>query len=990
MCAKRWVLIPLAAVWLITVPVLASAQESGIAGVVKDTSGSVIPGVTVEASSPALIEKVRSVVTDTQGQYKIINLLPGTYTVTFSLTGFATVRRDGITLTADFTANVNADLRVGSIEETINVSGQSAVVDVQNVVQQRVMTADVIEAIPTGRLGATLGEIIPGMTATSSRSASAQDVGGLNGDNQQSLAIHGGRFADMNIQVDSLPTSALNGVQFGGITIDVGSIQEFNYEVGAISTELPNGGIMFNQILKEGGNDFKGFFFVSGSNGNLQNGNLDANLMARGLASVGALQKMWDLNPSMGGAIVQDKLWFFASGRYWGQDQTTAGMYFAKDAQAFIYAPDMSRQAYTNNWFTSYSLRPTWKATEKNKFLFWLVNQNHRCACYTIDSNFATPEAAFQNKAPVDNIINGTWTNPVSNHLLLEAGATHNRFDNPRLPEPGSTGLSVTESSTGLISRSAKSYNETNATVLAVRAALNYVTGSHAAKVGVTFKEGKRLSYLNVNGQVNLIALNGVPKSLMEYATPYVSQANLDAALGIFVQDVWTLRRLTLNLGLRYDHQAESDPAQNVPATLFVPARSYPAMDGVLNWNDLSPRFGAVYNLFGTGKTALKVTVNKYLAAESIEVANALNPVLASVNSVTRTWSDPSGTYNPFLDCDLTNPNANGGCGAISNKAFGSPNIVTHYDPAVISGWGKRGYNWETTVGVQQELLPNVALNATYFRRAYGNFTATVNQAVTPSNFSPYCVTAPADSRLAGGGGNSICGLYDVNPPQFGLVNSLITFASNYGDQWEHYNGVDVTVNARLSHGGIVQGGLNIGRDETNNCAVVLTNPQITNSDPFNTAATLARTQAYCDIKPPFQLQVKLSGSYPLPWWDVRAAAVFQTAPGPLVLGTQTVLNAQIAPSLGRNLSAGAGGTVAVDLVPPGTLYGERLYQLDARLTKTLRLGSKARVQGNFDAYNVLNANTILIQNNVYGPSWQNAQIILPGRLFKFSAQLNF
>src|SRR5580765_4822570 len=131
-------------------PLTAGAQ-SAIAGVVKDASGAVLPGVNVEASSPALIEKSRSVVTDAQGQYKIVDLRPGVYSVTFSLSGFATVQREGVELTANFTAAVNADLKVGAIEETVTVSGASPVVDVQNTQRRDVLTREVLDVLPTGR-----------------------------------------------------------------------------------------------------------------------------------------------------------------------------------------------------------------------------------------------------------------------------------------------------------------------------------------------------------------------------------------------------------------------------------------------------------------------------------------------------------------------------------------------------------------------------------------------------------------------------------------------------------------------------------------------------------------------------------------------------------------------------------------------------------------------------------------------------------------------
>src|SRR5713226_8094353 len=179
---------------LLLIPGMATAQQSAgaIAGVVKDSTGGVLPGVTVQVSSPALIEKVRTVITDGQGEYKIISLRPGAYEVTFSLSGFGTVKRSGVELTTAFTATINAEMKPGSLEESITISGASPLIDVQNTVQQRAVTADIIEALPAGRQFQGFAVLTPGVSRTG-----PQDVGGSSGDNFSTLAIHGSHAADM-------------------------------------------------------------------------------------------------------------------------------------------------------------------------------------------------------------------------------------------------------------------------------------------------------------------------------------------------------------------------------------------------------------------------------------------------------------------------------------------------------------------------------------------------------------------------------------------------------------------------------------------------------------------------------------------------------------------------------------------------------------------------------------------------------------------------
>ena len=173
--------------WMVIIPSAVYAQGS-IAGIVKDTSGAVLPGVTVEASSPALIEKTRAVVTDGTGQYKIVDLRPGTYSVTFTLPGFAVVKRDGIELTGAFTATVNADMKVGAVEETVTVTGETPIVDIQNTLKERSLAHDVIDAIPTGRLAQNLAVLLPGVTIQGRRPAQRHDAAGRRRQQRQ----HGG------------------------------------------------------------------------------------------------------------------------------------------------------------------------------------------------------------------------------------------------------------------------------------------------------------------------------------------------------------------------------------------------------------------------------------------------------------------------------------------------------------------------------------------------------------------------------------------------------------------------------------------------------------------------------------------------------------------------------------------------------------------------------------------------------------------------------
>jgi len=440
-----------------------TAQNTGIAGAVRDTSGGVVPGVTVEASSPVLIEKVRSVVTDERGLYSIVDLRPGLYTVTFTLPGFSTVKREGIELAGAFTVTVNAELRVGTVEETITVSGEAPAVDIRNVVQQRVLSHEVREALPTGRSLLAMSEIIPGITVTSGGRPSAHDVAGTS-DVRGSSSIHGGRPGDYIMQFDGAPiTIAGNGAQ-QAYQVNPGEVQEYVYELAALSAETLAGGIRANIIPKEGGNRYTGYFFTGYSNEHLQGNNLTPQLLALGVATPNKLRSHWDVNGSAGGPITRDRLWFFTSYRNWGQREEIVGMYRAIDPKAFVFDPrlgaagnvDLNQPAVYRSVNKAYSGRVTWQASEKNKIAFYGANQPRRNDLFL--SGTRSFEAAVDQNIKQNRLLQTTWKSPLSSRLLVEAMWTDSYMPGPfNETVPGladSDIVSVTDVGTGYTYRS--------------------------------------------------------------------------------------------------------------------------------------------------------------------------------------------------------------------------------------------------------------------------------------------------------------------------------------------------------------------------------------------------------------------------------------------------------------------------------------------------------------------------------------------------------
>jgi hypothetical protein len=990
-------------------PAVASAQAT-IAGAVKDTTGALLPGVTVEATSPALIEKVRSVTTDGSGQYRIVDLRPGTYSVTFTLPGFNTFKRDGIELTGSFTATVDAELRVGAVEETVTVSGQAPVVDVQSASLQRVISKDIIDSIPAGRGQSALAVLIPGMTA------GGQDVGGTNNQSLSAISIHGGRGTDQRQSIDGLTLRNVAGNGNSTNTVvDVGSSAEMTIDYAAGNAEAVTGGVLFNFIPKEGGNRFAGSFFGSHTNEDFQQSNYTDELRAQGLRAPNSLKNLFDYNASFGGPIARDKLWFYSSARFQRSESYIAGLWENKNAgdlTKWLYEADLDNQ--TSNFLKSNTVntRVTWQASPRNKFNVYYDNgwRYWRASLVGVSS-----ESEQKYDFPRLWTTTGGWTSPVSNKMLLDVrGAVHKEdifnFYDPDPNGPYRNLIGVVEQNQvipGIGSIGTLRYrgrSNTNDTGIAandqiltdtweIKGSLSYITGSHALKVGFgNFHGIQTYNSPELNNAYNIRMLNGIPNQITQRQNQYMGiKGGVRSELGAFVQDRWTIDRLTVNAGLRFDYNHTGWDEYTFGPGPLVPNRNFtiPETD-FYKFKDIMPRVGVAYDLFGTGRTALKANLGKYgLALDPTSGVPARDRI---VGRVTRSWTDADGDFVP--DCDLVNPLAQSPattgsvdtCGQISDLRFGSPVPSQNYDPAILSGWNARPNNWEFSTSVQHELVRGLGVDVGYFRRSYGNFTVTDNRALEPSDFTPYSIPVPTtDSRLPNAG-QTLGGFFNVNPNKFGQVDNLVTSADNFGGQSEVFNGVDFSMNLRIS-GVQVQGGISTGKVTQDTCEIVRNHPEVTVTQTIGVAGG-TQSAEHCHVETPFLTQGKLFGTYNIPTIDIGIAATYQSLPGPLVAANYIATNAVIQPSLGRPLSGGA-ANATLNLVQPGTMYGERLNQLDLRLTKDFRFSDVRLFRVNLDIYNVMNSNPVRTVNAAFA-SWMVPTAILDPRLFKLSAQFDF
>ena len=964
----------------------AHAQASAIAGVVKDATGAVLPGVIVEATSPALIERVRSVTTDERGQYKIVDLRPGIYAVTFALAGFSTVKREGIELTAAFTAPVNVDLRVGQIEETVTVSGASPVVDTQSVVRRAVITKETIDALPTSKNWSTIGVAAVGV------SSNQNDVGGTAGEHQNQMKAHGGSFNDRLIQMDGLMISNMAcNYSCVGVSTNDASTQELSYEIGAISAETGGGGVRVNIIPKEGGNSFSGSAFVNFATHQWQSNNLTADLKQRGVTSSDTIDHLYDTSFAFGGPLKKDTLWFWTAHRYWGYKIFRTDAYYELNPVDFRYEADLSHPGADSQPNISDDIRLTWQMTPKNKISAYYNFAPRQTNLWNLSRTTQADAAQLQRVNP-NHFETLTFRSTLSSRLLFEAGMGNLTEDWTREPNPESaTSLMypLTEQTTGVNFRAYNgNYSHNITSVRSYRSSLAYVTGSHAFKVGFNMQEGPSRTNVWTTFDTAIILRQAQPFQVTVRTTPYTNLERLVADLGVYAQDTWTLKRVTFNLGVRFDYLNNKVPAQDVQGGTWIGPRHFDQIDSVPNWKDIGPRLGVAYDLFGNAKTAVKATLSRYVQTATVGFARQVNPLLIN-NSTTRNWSaDANGDGIPQA-IELGPP---------TNNSFGTTITTTRFDPDLVTGWGKRRNNWEVSTSVTQELRPNVSAEVAYFRRAQGHFQVSDNKVVAPADFETFCVTAPADSRLPSNvSGSQICGLSDQTPASFARVpnvDNLVTFASNYGAQSEVFTGVDISVNARLRRGLFVNGGVASGDIHANECAA-----RIDNTSQRVGSATLDN---FCDTHTGWLTAIKASGSYTLPWQDIQLGAVLQNLPGQQILAAWNFTSVEARPSLGRALTGASSRTL--NLIEPGTMYTPRRTQVDLRLGKTFRLKDSRRLQTMVDIFNAFNSNAAVgatsqagepppAINTTYSPTsteWLKPFNILQGRYLKLGAQFSF
>jgi hypothetical protein len=1030
---------------VLLIPATVFAQAS-LTGTVRDASGGVLPGVTVEASSPALIEKVRTAVTDGTGQYRIVDLRPGTYTLTFALPGFNAVRREGLVLTGSQTLTIPVEMRVGGLQETITVTGESPVVDTQSARREVVIDRELVEAIPSTRAVGGLLNVTPGLTVG--------DTGLALSPTMTFFSANGGANNEGRMTVNGMTVGAARSGGVSSYVYDAVGVEEVAVRVGGGLGETDTGGPIMNLIPRSGGNVFEGTAFLSLAGDWSRGDNLNDQLRGFGLTETPGIIQAHDASLAIGGPILRDRLWFY--GQYRNLDTQTAVEGITANANAgnagrwdWLPSPTNARLVQDRQMAIG---RVTGQAGRSRI----QVNYEYQKRCegtpLEVDTEgchnrgadwvgLGTPGQSPESTGTAArgyfewpfHLTQAQWTMPATSRLLFDASLTVFRY-NPAFGFPPPDGITniipVTEQSSAFrcgnmanpgcaqaadpstlrwapqanyVYRGLEQWGYAEGATNSYTGSASYVTGSHNMKVGYQYYWLRQLdATIAAENQVAYRFNQGVPNAVT-YRLPEWSRNSITQLHGFFVQDQYTRGRLTLSGALRYDRANSYAPVDRNGVSMASRFNAAPITidrtTGVDAFHDFTPRVGVGYDVFGNGRTAVKFRWGRYLAFASNDPPfTSVNPAATLVATVAnRGWTDSNN--NRVVDCNLLNPAAQntaaaGGdicAAAIGNSAnFGSVGAATIVDPEILKGWGVRPHDYQTEITLQQEVLPRVSAELSYIHRTFHGFFVTddLNRDVN-TDWVSYTLTAPSDSRLPGGGGYPIT---VFRPTVTTAAQNFMTAESRFGSDGQerdsYYDGVNVNVNARMRNGLFLSVGTQTGRRVDDRCNVL---------PNFNNGATGPNPRGCFDAEP-WQTTVRGLASYTIPRVDVLVSATVRSQPSLELAANWPVPNSVIRNILGflpPGLTATGNSTIALQDADHLIFAGNRRTQVDMRFAKIVRFGG-TRTDIGVDLWNLFNTNYATSYQGTYsytqpnGGTWANPTAIYAPRFVRLNFTVNF
>jgi hypothetical protein len=928
----------------------AFAQQTGtLSGVVRDAQGAVLPGVTVTVASPALIGGSRSTTTGDAGSYQLTSLPPGTYTVMYELTGFTALKREDIRIAVAQTTRLDVELSVGALQETVTVTGESPVVDVSSTTTQTNIDKDLYEAIPTGRNPWVMAGLVPGVVT------GRLDVGGTEGMQQYNIEAFGSADSQKSFSIDGLKTNWGGGS--GGATMQYYGFEmyeEYNMQTASGTAESDVSGVYMNMVTKSGGNRFNSDHNVYFMNDDLQTENIDDDLRRRlGLregqqtgAAGNPIKISYDWSSTLGGPIKQDKAWFFGALRWWRLDQLQIG----------ALNPDGS-QAIDDNRIRNFMGKATYQVAPQTRASL-MFNRNLKDRFHRREVPFSEDKATVLQDQPAQNYV--VQVNQVFGRATVfdaRVGRMWGEFPTRYQKEVGPNDIAIRDiaANTQINAASEQSLNpnhryQANATVSYFADRLG--AGSHDFKLGTQWS-WEMMKYDRIrNGDYYLQLSNGAPFAAVVSNTPVQSDHRL-STWAVFAQDRWLIGRATINYGVRLDGVQAWLPAQSSPAGTWVGERSFPETD-VFDFNlNVAPRIGLSYDLLGNGRTALKAYYGRFYNQFGSEIAETVNP--NARQNLTVGWTD----RNANLRLDP---------GELAPFSFGG--IFPRLDQDAT-----RPYSDEMNIGVDHQLVRDLAVSVSYHRRQHRNGLGIVDLARPAGAYAPVTRTYNDPER-----GPQTITVSSLDPALTTRRDRVIT---NVDVLESDYNGVQFSVNKRMSNRWQLLAGLTLQKHEgfsggsgttANPSGGTFTDPG-TSTDLNNPNYRLNRADSSVFIDLPWAFT--LSGSYQLPYDLVVSGKYTARAGEPL----GRLFN--VTPALPQ-------GPETVWVQRRGEDRTETVSRfVDIRFGKRF-LAAGRGFEATVDIFNLLNANHVLEQNATVGGTFARPSRILAPRIIRFGVTARF
>jgi len=775
-----------------------------------------------------------------------------------------------------------------------------------------------------------VGQLIAGVTTNT------PDVGGTQVMQQPTLQVHGSSNNDNVFMVDGVQIQHIGfGGNQTGFYFNDGLMEEISYQTSSLPAEAPVGGVQINMIPHDGGNVFHGGLFSTGASSGMQSDNLSSDLVGLGFTKQNRVKSVYDVNATLGGPIMKDRLWFFTTFRRWSANNYLGNTFTSTGAQAV-----------DDQHLTDATIRLTYQATHSNKFSFHYDRsikwRGHRPNNW-LNANINDPISDVVQTTQLNYIGEIKWSSPISNKLLAEASLFTLPVNYTLGFEPDAApGYATFDQIRSVISGVSPRMDTDSARMFTYSGNVSYVTGSHSLKVGTQVRTGWSQELFTMRGDLLQITNNGVPNSVRLVNTPSGHKES-GVNTGIYVQDSWRLARVTLNPGVRYERFVMSIPAQSAPAGTWVPARDFAAQNGIVNWNTVSPRIGASWDVFGDGRTALKAGVSRYDRQEGVTLVQPLNQ--RNIAFQTCPWSDANNDL-----VAQTDEIAMARCSGSLQPSLGN------VDPDL-----KRPHQWEYTAMVQRQVGASTSVSLGYYGRRFSDLYTTVNAAVPSSAYSPVTIANPLNG--------SALTVYNQDPATRGQVRNVLTTIPSLH---QSYNGVEVQVNTRLQRATLF-GGLTIGRDYGDQDGTSLGSASDLNNpnNLINNYGAIGYDSTY---------QIRGGFSYRLPA-DVQFSGSIREATG-LPQSRTYVLTTSIVPGLTQvtqNVKAAANG----DFRYPWQNL------VDLRLTKSFPVG-QIRVEPTVDLFNIFNNNAVTSANTTIGSSLGRPSAIVMGRLLRVGGRITF